>query len=299
MLLSFSNKGLEDFIVEIVGEGQTVSARQIRERLIERGEDVGASLQSIYQALEKLITGGAVIKYGKLYTLNSVWLRSLMSFAQKSVLAPIASDELKRLFILGKPIGKDEWKWDFPSLGGAHVFWMNLALAVQASSGYADIVSWSPTPVDRFIPQGPRLQFLKISQLMGAGRIFRLDRESDYGYEDPADKALEGRFVRKYAPDLPPRSFPGHFLDVYSQNIMTITIDPFLEDWMSSTHADLSQGKLPSIKRFVQIYQAKAKCSVSLCRNEDKAREIYRSFSKIFNENIVMRYESPTKVVNQ
>ena len=231
---------------------------------------------AVYKELAALKTHGVVVKQRDRFSLSFSWIAEVQQFVEKAQQRYRAPDYLASF--LPQAVGRQVWH--FSSLMAADDYWNQLLLALVAESSEPRVFSWVPHPWFVLIHTA------KERKLHAALSVQKKHFYTIFGGDSYLDRLAERFYHRPlhtcaFAAG-PFEALRDQYIDVLGEYVLTVKLDSSLVRTIGmlfrTTHARRDVDPL----RVTQLLAARSRMTVTLERNNLRARKLRRQFCEYF-----------------
>jgi len=278
MLLSITSNRLDDAIIELLATSPPLSVIEMRSH--KHLKDRKNCSQAVYQALNKLVAEGIVIKVGKRFTLSTIWVCNMNILVEKAFQRQVNGSAISLLASRHEMESAKRLTWDFTDLGKLNEFWNNVRIICMQGLSNHFLLSWHPTPLYLFVSLDLQLQFLQLAKKIG-NQIYRIEGTKSVIDLDTSTAAARQDLHRKVG-NAPFKSDKNKHLNVIGDIVIKASLDPATRAALRDYFAQFDDRKTISHSKVRSLMYRKIKGRLTLERNPAEAARYHNAFAQIF-----------------
>lgn len=272
MLLQIT-PSIEELIVQILSQRINLSPNEIHSIILERG--FSYSQRGIYKELKKLESEGVIYKSTKGFSLQLTWIVNILNFADQAYKTATKQNALK------DTLGSDSYKevYRFKDLRRLDLFWIQNLMTLHQLHPGAPLFLWIPYQWFHLVHSNAIDLFYHASDITSAKRYHILG--NDCYLSRVALKSLPKNGNYSFS-DSPFSGEESTYYSLIASTIITVKLDASTTKCISElfqrvkSEADLKKENLS------EIFNQKVKASISIEKNETKAKKLRKKFSDFF-----------------
>jgi hypothetical protein len=274
MPIPLEDSSLEQISLKIMSERPYVTAEKLR--ALASTNKRKFSPAAVYKVLNKLLTGGVVVKAGPRYSLSLTWVFGVFSFAEKLSKVYFCEEYLDSLL----PEAGKKRTWKFTDLRRCNDFWNQLLLALLKRTPSVDSYAWVPSPWFVLLPgdRDSRLQQVfrmtnrKFYSVFGSSRRFEPVVRKLYNHSNQILTFGKKPFPTKGA----------RYLDIVGDYVLTVSVDSKTSQEISLLFADNKRAELNTNAALAILHQ-RCRTTITIEHSPRKAARLRSTLTRLFD----------------